>query len=172
MGLIGDVLLTWRAPRRAAALRLAAASEARALAWLVAALVLSFAAGLPELARAPRPPDAPPFEAEAAGRLLGGLLFAPLVFYALAALGWLALRLAGGPGQGSGLAARVALYWAALAVAPVVLLRGLVVAGGLHGGVATALDLLAGAALLTFWGAGLLEARASLRQSAERDRFV
>jgi len=172
MGLVGDVSLTWRAPRRGMARRLALASEARALAWLAGALALSFAAGLPELTQAPRAADAPPFEAEAAGRLLGGILFAPLLFYALAALGWAGLRLAGAAGPGSGLAARAALFWAALAVSPAVVLRGVAVLAGLPAGIVAMLDLIAGAALIVFWGAGLLAAWASLQQSSQNGRIV
>lgn len=168
MGLLADLALTWRAPGRGAARRLATASEARALAWLAAALAISFAASLPGLAHAPRAPDDPPFVAEAAGRLLGGLLLAPLMFYALASLGWVLLRWIRGAGGRDGLAARAALFWAALAVSPVVLSRGAAAGLGAPPTALALLDLLAGAALLIFWAAGLAVAADGARGPARQ----
>ncbi|PWE33112.1 YIP1 family protein [Maritimibacter sp. 55A14] len=132
-------------------------TEARVLAWLMAALALIFAAQLPELARhAHLSGGEPPFEALAAGAALGSLLLAPLLFYMLAAFGWTLPRLLGR--RITGLVARVALFWAVLAAAPLMLLRGLV-AGFIGPGQALEITgFLAGLAFLVFWGAGLREA--------------
>lgn len=97
--------------------------EDRALFFLMVACGLVFVAQLPRLAR----------EAHLTGTelnmLLGGTLLAwiviaPLILYALAAIAHIIGRVLGG--QGSGYGARVALFWALLASAPLMLLRGLV----------------------------------------------
>ena len=75
------------------------------------------------------------------------------VFYALAALAHLVARLFGAKGSWYG--ARIALFWALLAVSPLMLLQGLV-AGFLGQGVQ--LSLISGlvfVAFLAIWGAGM-----------------
>ena len=167
-GLSAEVLATWRNPLRVTARRVASAREAQVLGWLMLAMLLAFVAGLPGLMRvAATGAEVPPPEALAAGRLLGGLIVAPLVFYLLAGLGLLALRLGGVRGV-PGVQARAALFWALLAVMPAVLARAALDAllpGGLPALAAGALGLGILAVWLAFWGCGL---RAAARQAAAR----
>lgn len=166
--LSGEVLATWRKPLCVTARRVAAARERQILGWLMLAMLLAFVAGLPGLMRgAATGAGGPPPEALAAGRLLGGLIVAPLLFYLLAGFGLLALRLGGVRGV-AGVQARAALFWAVLAVMPAVLVRALLEAllpGGLPVLAARALDLGILAVWLAFWGCGL---RAAVRQAAAR----
>lgn len=154
MRLLRDVLECWVRPRVVAARRIATAEESRLLGWLMLALLLAAVAGLAGETRAAPGANAPP-EAQAAGRLLGGLIIAPLFFYALAGLSWLGLRLCGAR-QAAARAARAALFWALLAASPALLLKALLQGAGLAGGAAAAAWLAAGA-FLVFWAAGLLE---------------
>ena len=77
-------------------------------------------------------------------------------FYLLAALGHLAARLFGG--RGSFFGARIALFWALLAVTPLMLLQGLVAAFIGPGAGLTAIGLLVFAVFLWFWFSGLAAA--------------
>ncbi|MGG7646354.1 YIP1 family protein [Rhodovulum sp. YNF3179] len=158
MSVARDILRTYRAPRETLRRLLSdGPSEGRALTWLMAAAVLLFAAQLPALAReAHLSGGDPPFAALASGALLGAVVIAPLMFYGLAALSHLVARIFGG--QGGWLGARIALFWALLAAAPLMLLRGLV-AGFIGAGPAlTITGSLAGGVFLFFWLAGLFEA--------------
>jgi hypothetical protein len=75
------------------------------------------------------------------------------VFYLLAAASHLGARALGGTGSGYG--ARLALFWALLAVAPLMLLQGLV-AGFLGAGTQLiAVSALVFAAFVLIWFAGL-----------------
>ena len=161
-----DIATTWVRPRRVYARLLAdPGNEARALAWLMGGLFLFLVARLPALARqAELSRGEMPFAGLVAATALGSLVFAPLVFYGLAAAGGLAARAFGA--RISGWSARAALFWAVLAVAPAMLLRGLV--AGLAGpGVASSLaGTLAGAGFFVFWVVGLREAAARTRAAA------
>lgn len=159
MAVTDDILATYRGPRRVLRRLLAAeAHEARPLAYLVAALIVAYVAQWPALSRADvlAGPEGPvPFAQRMFAALLGVFALLP-VFYLLAALSHLAARALGG--RGSFYAARLALFWAFLAVAPLMLLRGLV-AGLLGAG--TALTITGGlalAAFLWFWLSGLAAA--------------
>lgn len=153
MRLLRDVLENWMRPRTVAARRMAAAEERHLLGWLMLALLLAAFAGLAEGMRAVPGADAPP-EALAAGRLLGGLILAPLFFYGLAGLSWLGLRICG-VRHAEGRAARAVLFWALLAASPALLTKALLQTAGMAGGAAVA-GWLAAAAFLVFWAAGLL----------------
>lgn len=119
-----NILATYRGP--GAVVRQLVAEgprEDRALMFLMLACGLVFVAQLPRLSR----------EAHLSGEelnmllgasLLAWIVIAPLVFYALAAIARLIGYVLGGKGSGYG--ARVALFWALLATAPLMLLRGLV----------------------------------------------
>jgi hypothetical protein len=80
----------------------------------------------------------------------------PLVLYLLAGLGFLVLRLFRQPISGFG--ARVALFWAVLAAAPVFLLLGLLTGLNGQGPGTTLVAVIWGAALVVFWVQGLREA--------------
>lgn len=117
MGRIIDLAETPFRPARVVR-RLAArgVSERQLLAWVMAASLIALLARLPLLLEN-RAPDQPP-EALAGAAIIAGLLFAPLFFYALAALSRLIARVMGG--QGSGQGARLALFWVLLALQPLV----------------------------------------------------
>jgi len=65
-----------------------------------------------------------PLDARLGGALLACVFLLPLLAYAIAAASHVIARLFGG--RGSGLGARLALFWALLAIAPAMLLQGLV----------------------------------------------
>lgn len=123
------------------------ADERVAFAYLAVATFLGFLAQLPVLVRRARTPDpefdaaivaeagqgrvlAVPeqladakFEALVAGAMMGWLFIVPLALYGLALLSHWVARLFGG--RGTPLGARLALFWAALAASPGLLLLGL-----------------------------------------------
>ena len=146
-----DIVATYRSPRAVMRRHLAmGVREDRALVYLFGACVLIFVSRWPDLRRQAFVDDTVPFDALIGGALLGWLFIAPLVLYALAAASHLAARAMGG--RGSWYTARLALFWALLAAAPLWLLNGLV-AGFIGAG--TQLTLTGGLALavfLIFWG--------------------
>lgn len=158
-----DIVATWTRPRRVYRRLLAGpAEEGRVLAWLMAGLLLLFVARLPELSRQAYLSDGElPFAGLALATGLGTLIFAPLLFFALAALGQLAARAFGPPV--TGWQARVALFWGLLAVSPAMLLRGLVAAFIGPGPALAGVSALTGVAFVLFWVAGLWEAGARAR---------
>ncbi|GLT10305.1 YIP1 family protein [Sulfitobacter sp. G21635-S1] len=118
-----DIVATYRGPGRVVRRLLGqGAREDRALLYLMIGCLLVFVAQTPRLARQAY------VTGEDLGMLMGGtllawLFIAPLILYAVAALSQLAGRAFGrGPG---GYGARIALFWALLAAAPVMLLWGL-----------------------------------------------
>ena len=94
-----------------------------------------------------------PLQARLGGALLATMFMMPLVVMAVAWVGQLAARLFGLRLDGYG--SRLALVWALAAVAPVMLLQGLVAGLIGRGPQMTAVNLLAGAAFVVFWVAGL-----------------
>ena len=154
MAIVPNIVRSWRSPRVVMRELLAqGAREDRALATLIAAAIIMFVAQWPMHARAAHLDPAIPLEARLAGAGMGAIFILPLVAYAIAALSHLLARVFGG--RGAGWRARMALFWAMLAVSPAVLLRGLV-AGFIGPGPELTL---AGAVLavgfLAIWGAGL-----------------
>lgn len=123
MSVLRDIAATYRGPRRVIRrLRAAGPREDRLLVFVMAGCGLVFVAQWPRLARVSH------LTGEELNPLLGGTLLAwlfimPLVFYALAFVSWLVMRVLGG--RGSGADTRLALFWALLASAPLVLLTGL-----------------------------------------------
>lgn len=118
-----DIVATYRGPGRVVRRLLGQGTrEDRALIYLMIGCLLVFVAQTPRLARQSH------VTGEDLGMLMGGtlmawLFIAPLILYAIAALSQLAGRVLGrGPG---GFGARIALFWALLASAPVMLLWGL-----------------------------------------------
>ncbi len=153
MAVTDDIVATYRGPR-AVMRRLLAGErhEARALAYLLAALIVIFIAQWPAMSRAAfLEPDVPLTQRMVAAFL--AVLAAIPAFYLLAGAGHLAARAAGGRGDFFG--ARIALFWALLAVTPMMLLQGLVAAFIGPGSALTATGVVVFAVFLWFWFAGL-----------------
>ncbi|MEM9434023.1 MAG: YIP1 family protein [Pseudomonadota bacterium] len=150
------ILASYRHPRSTVlAQRDSGAGEERALAWLMAACLLSFVARLPGLAReAHLSGGEPPLEALASGAFVGHVLAAPLFLYGLAAVSHLVMKVFGA--QGRFLDARLALFWALLAICPVVLLQGLVVGFIGPGPALTLVSAIAFLGFLFIWINGLI----------------
>ena len=148
------ILRSYLAPRQVLSEQSSGAGEERALAWVMIASMLFFIARLPAISRqAHLNPDGPPFDALAGGAFLGAVLLAPLFFYALAALSHFVARVFGG--KATWLEARLALFWALLAVTPLVLFQGLV-AGFIGEGVQlTIVSVVTFVAFLYIWLSGL-----------------
>ena len=99
--------------------------EDRALAVIMGAGALLFVAQWPILSRAAYLDPAMPLEARLGGALMACLFVLPLLGYGVAQLSHLVARLFGG--QGSAFGARLALFWALLAITPAMLFQGLLV---------------------------------------------
>jgi hypothetical protein len=124
MTITTDILRSWRRPRTVIREKLAAGErEDRALAVLMGASLLLFVAQWPSLSRAAFLDPTTPLEARLGGALLACLFILPLLAYGIAAISHLIARALGGKGTGFG--ARLALFWAMLAIAPAMLLQGL-----------------------------------------------
>ncbi len=158
MSLTPDIFASYRRPRAVMRRRLGEGRrEDRALVILMAACFVIFVAQLPRLAREAHLQPEIPLDARLGAALVGWMVIAPLFFYALAALSHFAARALGG--RGEMWRARMALFWALLATAPLWLLHGLV-AGMI--GPATPAFALTGAILLAgfffIWINGLIVA--------------
>ena len=130
--------------------------EDRALAILMGACLVIFIAQWPRLSREAFVTDGLELNALLAGALFGWLFVAPLFLYGLALASHLVAKALGG--QGTSFGARMALFWALLAAAPLWLLTGLT-AGFIGPGTAlNALGIIAFTAFVFFWLAGLAEA--------------
>jgi hypothetical protein len=155
VALAGDILASYRRPGAVIRRRLGSAdrAEARALVTCMLACFLIFVAQWPRLRRQSHL-TGQDLDMLLGGALLGWLFIAPLILYAAAGFSHLVARRAGG--RGTYTEARMALFWALLAAAPLWLLWGL--AAGLAGP-GPLLDLVGIVALLAFlglWAAGLL----------------
>lgn len=165
MAVSADILRSYRAPRAVLRDRLAHAPEGRegrALIYLMVACGLIFVAQWPRLARQAQLSDEVPFEALMAGALFGWMFVAPLFFYAIGALLGLVLRLV--RREADPFAGRLALFWALLAVSPLVLAQGAVTALVGPGALSLVSGLVVMAAFMAILIAGLraaLEARAA-----------
>lgn len=153
MAVTDDILATYRAPRRVARRLLSGERhEGRALAYLLAALIVIFVAQWPGLARNAFLDPGVPLAQRMMAAFLAVLATIP-VFYLLAALGHVIARALGG--RGSFFGARIALFWALLAVTPLMLLQGLVAAFAGPGATPTATGFAVFAVFLWFWMSGL-----------------
>lgn len=124
MTITTDILRSWRHPRVVIREKLAAGErEDRALAVLMGASLLLFVAQWPSLSRAAFVDPTTPMEARLGGALLACLFIFPLLAYTIALISHLIAKAFGG--KGSGFGARLALFWALLAIAPAMLLQGL-----------------------------------------------
>ena len=120
-GVVDAIGRAWRDPEGAMAAEVAAGlSEARALVHLVGACLLGFVASLPNAIREAQALDIEdPVAGAFAAHLFAYVAVAPLLAYGLAVLVHLVARVFGG--RGGFLAARAALFWSALAWAPLAL---------------------------------------------------
>lgn len=124
MTITTDILRSWRHPRAVIREKLRAGPrEDRALAVLMGASLLLFVAQWPGLSRAAFLDPAVPLDARLGGALMACLFILPLFAYGVGLISHGIARLLGGKGSGYG--ARLALFWALLAIAPAMLLQGL-----------------------------------------------
>ena len=157
MPVLADIRAAWAAPRRFLAGKLAEGPrEDRAVAVLMGAAALSFVAQWPRLAREAHLDPSVGLDARMAGALMGTVFVLPLFAYGLAAVTHLVARVAGG--RGSHYGARLALFWALLASAPLVLALGL--AGGFvpQGPALTAAGVAVFGGFAYLWGMMLFQA--------------
>ena len=151
-GILPRVLQSWWAPRRVVRGLMDMPDRAQ-LVVLMAAMLIFLLAQAPGHARAAALDPSVPFEARMGGALMAVMFLMPLIAYGVAALLGAILRLT--PWRIDPRHSRLALFWALLAVAPAMLLAGLV--GGLIGP-GPALQLVqaaAGIGFLMIWGAGI-----------------
>jgi len=156
MSVVRDILHSYRAPRQVFRTRLGdSAREDRALAVLMGACLLIFAAQWPRLSRQAFE-TGQDLSALLGGALFGWLFIAPLAFYAIALVTHMLARLFGA--RGSAYGARFALFWALLCASPLWLFWGLV-AGFIGTGPALSLvGFVALLAFLMFWVINLRQA--------------
>ncbi|MCF1709915.1 YIP1 family protein [Tabrizicola sp. J26] len=151
-----DIVESWRNPRAVLRRRLDSAREADALAVLMAACGLIFVSQWPGLARAAHLDPSIPLDARLGGALLGAVFLLPPIAYGIAALSHLVARAFGG--KGDWLGARLALFWALLAVSPLMLLQGLVAGFMGKGPALTLVGAGVGLVFVLQWILGLIEA--------------
>lgn len=156
MTLSGAILQSWRRPRVVLRRLLAQdRHEGRVLMYLVLALALVFVAQWPRLQR--QATAEVPLEGLMVGALFGLMMVGPLLLYLVAGVLALAMRLIG---RVEGFAVRLALFWALLAAAPLILAQAGLVALTGPGWIATA----SGLAVLALFGVVLV---AGLRVALE-----
>lgn len=159
MSALTDIAATYRGPGRVVRRLLDQGQrEDRALAILMGACALVFVSQWPKLSR-----DAYLSGAELnpmlGGSLLAWVIIMPLVLYLIAALAHICARLVGGKGSFYG--ARLALFWALLAAAPLLLLHGLVAGFVGPGPQLMVVGVIWCAVFLWFWIAGMVAAERS-----------
>ena len=156
MSVVQDMFATYRGPHKVVARLLARGErEDRSLSILMAACGTVFIAQWPRIAREAHM-TGQELNPMLGGALLGWIFIAPLIFYALAFISQILLRAFGQ--KLTGFSARIALFWAFLASAPLLLLRGLV-AGFLGKGMGlSTVDLIWVVIFMWFWIAGLVQA--------------
>ena len=157
MPVAAEVFRAYFEPRRSARRMLTRTdSEGKAFALVFTGCVILFLAQLADLVglRAPAGMQ-PSLTALAAARVIGALLLAPLVFYAVAGVSGFVFRLLGRSIDWRH--ARVSLFWAVLAVSPTAMLLAL--ARNLLGGsiLVDSFPWLLMALFLLFWTCGLVE---------------
>lgn len=151
-----DMVATWRRPRAILRQHLARGrSEPFAFSLLLVFLALAFIGQWPLAAREAFLAQDTSALPRIMARAFAVLATIP-IWYLLAALSRLVARSLGG--QGTWYGARIALFWALAAVAPLMLLQGLV--GGMvgPGPALSAVTLLVGVAFLWLWATLLHEA--------------
>ncbi len=165
MAISSDILATYRDPSGVVGRMLAGPlREDRALAVLIGAGVLIFVAQWPVAARAAHLDPSVPLDARLSGALMASLFILPLLAYGLAALSHIVARTMGG--QGSFYRARIALFWALLATAPLMLGHGLIAGMVGPGAGLTLVGVIVFVAFLWIWLSGLLVAERCARADA------
>ncbi|PZQ99524.1 MAG: YIP1 family protein [Cereibacter sphaeroides] len=160
MAITSDIVESYRRPRAVLRRKLSAEpEEGGALALLMGACVLIFISQWPALARAAATDPSIPLDARLGGALMATLFLLPLIAYGIAALSHLVARALGG--RGSYLGARLALFWALLAISPLMLLNGLARALLQQGAALTTFGLVILLVFLVLWTNGLIEAERS-----------
>lgn len=158
MSVSGDIVATWCGPRAVIRAKLAQGPrEDRALAMVLGACLLIFIAELPGLARAAHLDPSVPLQARLGGALLATLFLLPLVFYALAGISYLWLRLRGW--RGTAYPARLALFWSLAAAGPLLLVAGVVSGFAGPGPLAQITGLAVLVGFIVIWRAALAEVR-------------
>lgn len=153
MAVTDDIVATYRGPGRVFRRILAEPPrEDRALAYLIAALVVIYIAQWPGMSRAAFFQPAVPMTQRMVAGFLGALAAVP-VAYGIAALTHVGLRALTGHGAGYG--RRIALFWALLAISPLMLLQGLATGFVGAGPALTVLRGLVFVIFLWFWISGL-----------------
>lgn len=151
-GLLPRVIESWWAPGRVVR-GLRGMPEGALLAVLLAAMAIFLIAQAPGHSRAAALDPSVPLDARLGGALLAVMFLMPPIAYAVAFLVAAVSRV--GPRRLAASESRLALFWALLAVAPAMLLAGLV-AGLIGPGPALTLTrAVAGFGFLVIWGAGM-----------------
>ena len=151
-GMVHRLLESWWAPRRVVR-GLAGMPDRVLIAVLMLAMLIFLIAQAPMNARAAQIDPSIPLDARMAGSLMAVIFIMPLLAYGVAALVALVSRAT--PRRLAPRDSRLALFWALLAVAPAMLLSGLV-AGMIGPGPALTLTrAVAGLGFLFIWGAGI-----------------
>ena len=151
-GIVPRILQSWWAPRDVVR-GLSDMPERVKLVVLMAALLIFLVAQAPLRAREAQVDPSIPFDARMAGALLAVMFVMPLIAYGVAALVPPLMRLASRRLTAED--SRLALFWALLAVAPAMLLWGMVAGLVGPGPAQVVTQALVGIGFLAIWGAGL-----------------
>jgi hypothetical protein len=147
-----DIFQTYSAPKTVLARRLAdIPGEPQLLAYVVFATILSFLARLPGMIGGNT--TGQPLEAVVGANFVASIIFAPLFFYAVAALTRLASKVFGG--QGSWQSARLALFWPLIALQPLLIMAQFLEALALPALVLVGVSWASGLVFLWFWYTGM-----------------
>lgn len=156
MSVLAEIVESWRHPSQGVRRHLERGkSEAFVFTFLILFLFICFVAQWPAAARVTALTPEIPIIPQLLPRALGLLATIP-VWYLLAALGALMVRVFGGKGDWYG--GRLALFWALATVSPLVLLAGLVSGFIGPGAQLVAVGLLTFAAFVGFWAINLAAA--------------
>ena len=123
------------------------------LVVLMLAMLIFLVAQAPANARLAQLDPSVPFQARMGGALLAVMFIMPILAYAVASLVTILFRLT--PWHLTQEDSRLALFWALLAVAPAMLLAGLVAGLVGPGPALTLVQAICGIGFLTIWGAGI-----------------
>ncbi|MDB6177491.1 hypothetical protein PAF17_08195 [Paracoccus sp. Z330] len=151
-GILPRIVESWWAPRRVVR-GLSAMPESGKLIVLMLAMLIFLIAQAPLRAREAQLDPSVPFDARMGGALLAVMFLMPLLAYGLASA--MSLMMRATPWRLAPEHSRLALFWALLAVAPAMLLWG-IVAGMIGPGAAlTLVQMLAGIGFLGIWFGGI-----------------
>ncbi|MFD1797216.1 hypothetical protein FQV27_09655 [Paracoccus aurantiacus] len=151
-GIVPRILDSWRRPGEVVR-GLDPMSEGALLAVLMGAMLVFLIAQAPGHARAATLDPSVPLAGRMAGALTAVMFMMPLLAYALASVTAAISRLTAL--RISGAQSRLALFWALLAISPLMLLSGLVEGLIGPGAALAATRLIAGTGFLFIWGAGI-----------------